>query len=82
MTMKLWKFSSHMSDTDLLGGDHNSPECVYIVWEKGGTDLELVKYMTWHGLVGYKVVKHFEYVKGPRSWEHTSYIKWMVAQSL
>ena len=35
-TMKLWKFSSHMSDTDLLGGDHNSPECVYIVWEKGG----------------------------------------------
>ena len=50
-----------MSDMDLLGGDHNSPECVYIVWEKGGgTDLELVKYMTWHGLVGYKVVKHFE----------------------
>ena len=22
--MKLWMFSSHMSDIDLLGGDHNS----------------------------------------------------------
>ena len=28
MVMKLWKFSSHMSGMDLLGGD---PECVYIV---------------------------------------------------
>ena len=36
MTMKLWKFSSHMSDTDLLGGNHNSPECVYCVGEGGG----------------------------------------------
>ena len=26
--MKLWNFSSHMSGMDLLGGDHNSPECV------------------------------------------------------
>ena len=43
-----------MSDTDLLGGDHNSPKCVNVREKRrkkggGGGDLE-----------GYKIVKYLE----------------------